>query len=49
MGTSRLDVKGEMYMAYHMEKSTNARHWGGTARSSDEAAVMEVERRGCAK
>ncbi|RKX28428.1 MAG: hypothetical protein DRP71_17380 [Verrucomicrobia bacterium] len=30
----------------HENLSTDARHWGGVARSSDEAAVMAVERRG---
>jgi len=29
------------------EGITDAEHRGGTARSSDEASVMEVERRGC--
>jgi hypothetical protein len=28
-------------------ESIEARHRGGTARSSEEASVMEVERRGC--
>ena len=31
----------------HKSKSTDARHAGGTSRSSDEASVMEVEQRGC--
>jgi len=30
----------------HENLSTEARHWGGVARSSEEAAVMAVERRG---
>jgi hypothetical protein len=29
------------------DESTDARHRGGTARSSEEAPVMGVERRGC--
>jgi len=31
----------------HKRKITNARHAGGTSRSSAEAPVMGVERRGC--
>ena len=31
----------------HEGESTNAEHGGGAARSSDEAPVMGVERRGC--
>jgi len=31
----------------HENESTDARHRGGATRSSDEASVMEVERRGC--
>ena len=31
----------------HEDESTDAEHRGGTARSSDEASVMGVERRGC--
>ena len=30
----------------HKNLSTNARHWGGVARSSVEVAVMVMERRG---
>jgi hypothetical protein len=30
----------------HKRESTDAKHWGGMARSSDEATVMVVERRG---
>jgi len=30
----------------HEDASTNAEHRGGLPRSSDEASVMEVERRG---
>ncbi len=33
----------------HKSENTNAEHWGGAARSSDEAAVMGVERRGCVR
>lgn len=32
----------------HETESTDAEHRGGTTRMSDEASVMEVERRGCA-
>ena len=28
------------------DESAEARHWGGSARSSDEGAVMGLERRG---
>jgi hypothetical protein len=46
-GTSRFDVKGEAQVEdLHKRGSTEAKHWGGTIRSSDEAAVMGVERRG---
>jgi len=31
----------------HKGESTDARHWDGATRSSDEGAVMAVERRGC--
>ena len=30
----------------HKRASTDAEHWGGMIRSSDEAPVMSVERRG---
>ena len=30
----------------HKNLSTDARHWDGVARSSDEVAVMAMERRG---
>ena len=30
----------------HKDESTEAKHRGGVTRSSDEASVMEVERRG---
>lgn len=46
-GTSRFDVKGEAQVEdLHKRASTEAKHWGGTTRSSDEAPVMGVERRG---
>lgn len=31
----------------HKDESTDAEHRGGAARSSEEASVMGVERRGC--
>jgi len=31
----------------HKDESTDAGYRGGTARSSGETSVMEVERRGC--
>ncbi|MGS2742302.1 group II intron reverse transcriptase/maturase [Halomonas sp. LS-001] len=34
---------------HHKAESTEARYWDGAARSSDEASVMEVERRGSVK
>ncbi len=47
-GTSRFDVKGEAQVeGLHKRASTDARHWGGMTRSSDEATAMVVERRGC--
>lgn len=33
----------------HKNESTEAKHWGGAARSSAEIAVMAMERRGCIK
>jgi hypothetical protein len=33
----------------HKDESTDARRWGGAARSSDEETVMVLERRGCLK
>lgn len=45
-GTSRFDVKGETQVEdLHKRQSTDAEHWGGTTRSSDEATVTVVERR----
>jgi RNA-directed DNA polymerase len=34
---------------HHKAESTDARYWGGATRSSDEASVMGVERRGSVK
>ena len=46
-GTSRFDAKGEAQVEdLHKRESTNAKHWGGMTRSSDEETVMVVERRG---
>ena len=33
----------------HKGESTDARHWGGAVRSSDEVSVMEIERRDCVR
>jgi len=41
--------KGETQVEIPQGESTNAKHWGGTACSSDEAAVMAVEQRSCIK
>jgi hypothetical protein len=46
LGTCRSDAKGEIQVEDHKDESTDAEHRGGLPRSSDEAAVMEVERRG---
>lgn len=46
MRTCRPDVKGEAKLGNLQSESTNAGHRGGLSRSSDEASVMEVERRG---
>jgi hypothetical protein len=46
VGTCRSDAKGESKWRTHKDESTDAEHRGGLPRSSDEAAVMEVERRG---
>ena len=46
-GTSRFNAKGEVQVGDpHKFESTNVKHWGGAIRSSDEASVMGVERRG---
>lgn len=48
VGTSRSDAKGEGQAGSPRKlESTDAEHWGGATRSSEEAAVMAVERRGC--
>ncbi len=47
LGTSRFDAKGVIQVGNtHKNLSTNAKHWDGRSRSSDEASVMEVEQRG---
>ena len=46
MRTCRSDVKGEAQVEAPRGESTNAEHRGGSARSSDEVSVMEMERRG---
>ena len=47
LGTCRPDVKGEIQTGSTCEdESTDAGHRGGMIRSSDEALVMRVERRG---
>jgi len=33
----------------HKGESTDARHWGGAARSSEEVPVMGMEQRGCVR
>lgn len=46
-GTSRFDVKGEAQVEdLHKCERTDAKHWGGMTRSSDEATAMVAERRG---
>ena len=48
VGTCRPDVKGAIQAGGPREdRSTDAGHRGGAARSSDEGSVMELERRGC--
>jgi hypothetical protein len=48
VGTCRRDVKGEDQVgSSHEVLSTDARHRGRTARSSEEGPVMGLERRGC--
>jgi hypothetical protein len=44
--TCRPDVKGEPQVATPQGESTDAGHRGGVARSSNEGAVMALERRG---
>ena len=48
VGTCRPDVKGEIQAGGPCEdESTDAGHRDGAIRSSDEGAVMALERRGC--
>ena len=48
VGTCRSDAKGAIQAGGPREdRSTDAGHRGGAARSSDEGSVMELERRGC--
>ena len=46
-GNLTVDAKGNSQVEEPMRKNTNATVRGGTVRSSDEASVMEVERRDC--
>src|ERR1700739_196142 len=47
VGTCRPDAKGAIQAGGPCEdRSTDAGHRGGAARSSDEGSVMELERRG---
>jgi len=46
VGTCRSNAKGEIQVETPQDESTDAEHRGGLPRSSDEASVMEVERRG---
>jgi RNA-directed DNA polymerase len=49
-GTSHHDVKGESANSYRCEaESANACYWDGAARSSEEAFVMNMDRRGSVK
>lgn len=45
-GTCHFDVKGETRRVKPKGESTNAKYRGGKARSSDEVAVIAMERRG---
>jgi hypothetical protein len=48
VGTCRPDAKGAIQAGGPREdRSTDAGHRGGAARSSDEGSVTELERRGC--
>ena len=40
-------LRGKAKWKPHKDQSTEAEHRGGATRSSVEASVMEVERRGC--
>ncbi len=44
--TCRFDVKGEIQAQTRKNESTDTKHRGGLARSSDEVSVMEMEQRG---
>ncbi len=46
MGTCRLNVNEEIRVLQHKNESTDVRHRGGLTRSSDDKAVMVLERRG---
>ena len=46
-GNLAWDEKGNPQVAHTMRESTDTHDRGGAARSSDEAIVMVVERRGC--
>lgn len=49
-GNQFLDNKGEsQWTRSSKRKSTDARNWGGATCSSEEASVMDVERRGCVR
>ena len=46
-GTCRFNIKGKIQMGDpHENESTDVKNRDGTTRISDEASVMEVERRG---
>ena len=45
VGTCRPDAKGEVQVDAPRDERTDAGHRGGVARSSDEGAVMVLERR----
>jgi len=44
-----LDIKGEIQGPKPKNESTDAKNCDGTARSSDEVSVMEMEQRGSVK
>ena len=45
MGTSRLDDKGKAQEVKSSRRNTDAKHWDGAVRSSEEVSVMGMERR----
>jgi hypothetical protein len=47
VGTCHSDVKGEIQGKKTKYESTEAEYRDGATRSSDEEAVMALERRGC--